>query len=120
MLKFKPLEADIKEPEESEDFTKRDRYGNLIYTDPIFEALIKVIKEDTNAIRNSVLFSQFGTKLTFYQGNPSNFWGFIEVINGDKISDTIKPEYRIRIYSSILKKIFKKNELTQEFFEGVI
>jgi hypothetical protein len=41
-------------------------------------------------------------------------------MNGDKISDEIKPEYRIRIYSSILKKIFKKNELTKEFFEGVI
>lgn len=119
MLKIKPLETETKE-ETVEDFTKKDRYGNLVYTDSIFEAIIRVLKEDTNALRNGVLFSQYGTKLSFFQGNPSNFWGFIEVINGDKLSDKVKPEYRIRIYSSILKKIFKKNELTKEFFEGVI
>jgi hypothetical protein len=119
MLNIKPLNPEIKK-EEKVNHPLKDRHGNLVYSDPIFDAIIKVIKEDINAIRNGVLYSQYGTKLSFFQGNPSNHWGFIEVINGDKVSDKIKPEYRIRIYSSILKKIFKKNELTKEFFEGVI
>jgi hypothetical protein len=119
MLKIKPLE--VKENTETlEKPDRKDRHGNVIYTDLVFESIIKVFKEDVNIGKNGIKFSQYGTKLSFYQGNPSNFWGFIEVMNGDKISDEIKPEYRIRIYSSILKKIFKKNELTKEFFEGVI
>jgi len=120
MLNIKPLESEIKEPDEIKSNINKDRHGNLIYNDKVFDSIKKVIKEDQNSTRNNIRFSQYGSRLTFYQGNPSNFWGFIEVINGDKLENGVEPQYKIQIYSSILRKIFKKNDLTKKIFEEVI
>lgn len=122
MLNIRPLESEEIKTKEVEKISQigKDRHGNLIFKDPLFESMKKVINEDINSIRNSIRFSQYGTKIVFYQGNPSNFWGFVELAKENSTDNEIKREYTIRIYSSILKKIFKKNDLTKEFFEGVI
>ena len=121
---IKPLEDEIKplpeEKVEKDSLTNYTRTGTLIYTDKLFNAVLEVIKTDNMALRNGILSQQYGggMKLVFYQGNPSNVLGYIECKNKSGKSDELYHD--IRIFSSILKKIFLKNKLTNEFFKDLI
>jgi len=120
---IKPLDDEIKPLDDEDDLTKHTKTGTLIYTDKLFDAVLNVIKTDNMALRNGILSQQYGDgmKLVFYQGNPSNVLGYIECKNKPNEPDEPDELYHdIRIFSSILRKIFIKNKLTNEFFKDLI
>jgi hypothetical protein len=103
---------EVKKPEPTEK-------APHIYSDPLFEALKRVLVEDVDARTKGIKFNQYnnGTKIVIYQGNPRNVWGFVDVVNWIKGKE---PVYDKRIYNSILKRILKKNELTKKYFEDLV
>jgi hypothetical protein len=110
----------VKSLEDKNSLVNRTKTGTLIYTDDLFDAVLKVIKTDNMALRNGILSQQYGNgmKLVFYQGNPSNVLGYIECKSKPQKPDEFYHD--IRIFSSILRKIFLKNKLTNSFFEDLI
>lgn len=105
-------------PEEEVKPKEKERTGNPVYSDDLFKAVLNVINNDPNSKRNGIKVSQYGTKLTIYQGNPANVWGYVEALNAEFEKKELK--HRIRIFSSILRKIFLKNDETKKYFEEVI
>ena len=97
--------------------------GNPIYSDELFDGVKHFLSTNLKAKRFNLRFQQYGggTKIVFYQGNPKNIWGMIEVINWVDVEveegKTVQePVYNIRIHSSILKRLFKEEESISKFF----
>lgn len=97
------------------------RGGTPIYKDPLFKAVLETMDTNPIALIRGIKCKQIngGTKLVFYQGNHSNHWGFIDVLQIDKTEKGYKPIYNIKIYNSYLKSILKSDDRTQKYFESI-
>ena len=126
MLKVK-LKSDTPEETNKEEYVPLSRGGTKVYSDPLFDAVKKFLVNDLKPRRYNIKFLQYndGTKIVMYQGNPRNIWGMVEVVNwidveveeGKTVSE---PVYNIRIHSSILKNLLKKEETTAQYFKDVL
>lgn len=82
-----------------------------IYTDEVFQSIKEVIN-DRECKSRGIRIIQYGRRLNFYQGNPSNMWGVVEARENNG--------YHIRIMNSLLKRILKQDKRTFEIFKDVL
>lgn len=102
------------------EYKPEGKYGwvkvgnNLIYSDPVFEALKAVISTNENLILRGVKYIQpnNGPKMIFYQGDRSNNWGFIESIY-DRNNNFVR--FRMVIINALLKNELMKDKRTKEY-----
>ena len=116
----KELDPDIdltkKEVRGPETIRYEKRNKELIFIDPVFEAIKKAIIDSYKAKLHSIKFIQpnNGQTLFIYQGNVDNIWGIVE--------DVLSAEYKliqrnIKITNHILRQILKSEEATRPFVE---
>lgn len=129
-LSSSSITVDYINPVEGEDFqipntaptgVDMGRGGTRIYKDKLFEAVLDTMNTNPIATIRGIKCKQIneGSKLVFYQGNPSNYWGYIDVLKLEKTEKGYRPLYNVKIYNSFLKSILKEDERTKKFFESI-